>query len=716
MANRLPRRQFLSLALTTAGACFGPAGCASDDAEAELGTSPFFPQSVASGDPRPNSVVLWTRVLDAEQPDTDLELELEVALDAAFKEALTLDGAGLRSVVAEAQFDHAVRVRVDGLTPGTHYYYRFSYESGGGRVSSNVGRTKTAPSEDDTSAVRFAVVCCQDYDGRYYHVLRRLVSEELDFVLHLGDYVYETVGLPPFPAGSRQVTLGRPKEALLLDGGAALAVRTLDNYRDLYRTYRADRDLQALHERFPIIAIWDDHEYSDDCYGATSNYFDGRRDETDFERRAAADQAWFEYMPVDFSAPPSSAWDPSRDFPDNLSIYRSFGFGRHLELVLTDLRRYRPDHLVPENALPGAIFLTEAELGADAPSELVPYVEIDAYAGAEYQSVLRANAIELELDADSITGPVSVPWINAALEKLSVAELPAPIPVDDAALSRGYSYQQVLKTSQFSRVGARYLVAEAPFSALAAARNLATDGAAQRLMGETQRAWFLDTLAQSERTFKVWGSEVAFMPKVIDLSRNTTLPMELRRRILISAEDWDGFPDERKALLDSLAALDNLVILSGDLHCFFVGTPFDPSAPERRVIEFLTGSVTSTTWLEATKSIIASDPTLPPGAALLVAGVGGLLQDPVTKPNPHLAFEELSKNGFTIIDVDGEALRAELLMIASAELKQRALSGSLASHFTSERFRVQSGSKTLEREQAGAFTRWDTESASWVSG
>jgi hypothetical protein len=132
------------------------------------------------------------------------------------------------------------------------------------------------------------------------------------------------------------------------------------------------------------------------------------------------------------------------------------------------------------------------------------------------------------------------------------------------------------------------------------------------------------------------------------------------------------------------------------------------------VIELLTGSVTSTTWLEATTEIIASDPTLPPGAAFVVAGVGGLLQDPVTRPNPHLAFEELAKNGFTIVDVDGEALRAELLMIPAAELKSRTLPGPLAGHFASERFRVRAGTKILERDQNGAFSRWDSETATWV--
>jgi alkaline phosphatase D len=218
------------------------------------------------------------------------------------------------------------------------------------------------------------------------------------------------------------------------------------------------------------------------------------------------------------------------------------------------------------------------------------------------------------------------------------------------------------------------------------------------------------------RTFKVWGNEVCFMPRAIDLSTTQSVPEELRTRIVLSAEDWDGFPDERKALFDELVALDNVVVLSGDLHCFFVGTPFDPARPERKLIEFLTGSVSSTTWLEAITQIVSSDASLPRGTALVVAGVGSRLQDPTLRPNPHLAFQELSKNGCTIVDVDGDALRAELLMIESADLQlaASALPNGLAARFASERFRVRAGSKALEREQDGTFTTWDVASASWV--
>ena len=214
--------------------------------------------------------------------------------------------------------------------------------------------------------MRFAVVSCQDYAGKYFHAYRKLSTLDLDVIVHLGDYVYETTADPSFQVAdaARQVSFGKPEQALSLGSGAGSyqAAQSLDNYRDLYRQYRADPDLQAVHERFPMIAIQDDHEFSDDCHGDVSTYEDGRVDETSTPRRLAADQAWFEYMPVDLSQAPTQDWDERQPFPDQLRYYRSFVFGRHLELVMTDLRRYRPDHLVPEDAFPGAVFLEQAEL------------------------------------------------------------------------------------------------------------------------------------------------------------------------------------------------------------------------------------------------------------------------------------------------------------------------------------------------------------------
>ncbi len=418
-------------------------------------------------------------------------------------------------------------------------------------------------------SVRFAVVSCQDYAGKYFHAYRMLATQALDLIVHLGDYVYETTADPSFQVASaaRQVSFGKPEQALSLGSGdtSYQAAQSLDNYRDLYRLYRADPDLQAVHERFPMIAIQDDHEFSDDCHGDVATYQDGRVDETQTLRRLAADQAWFEYMPVDLSHAPTQDWDPSQPFPEQLAYYRSFVFGQHVELVLTDLRRYRPDHLVPEDAFPGAVFLEQAGLleisEGKLPDDTIAYVDVNRYDDGSYQRALTEGAERLGFRASSVRGLLSVPFINQALDTLAL-EQPAAIDPDASDLLRGYAYHQLLKSEEFSRIGSRYVLALKPFSALAKARFRATNGASEQLMGAAQRAWFLKTMQASTRTFKIWGSEVCLMPRHIDLTQVKLAPAMLRQKLSISAEDWDGFPNERAALLTELAQLKNVVIVS----------------------------------------------------------------------------------------------------------------------------------------------------------
>src|SRR6478609_2587788 len=282
-----------------------------------------------------------------------------------------------------------------------------------------------------------------------------------------------------------------------------------------------------------MIAIQDDHEFSDDCHGDVSTYQDGRVDETSTARRLAADQAWYEYMPVDLSSAPAQDWDASQAFPDELRYYRNFVFGRHLELVMTDLRRYRPDHLVPEDAFPGTVFLEQPELlnvsEGSLPDDAIAYVDIDRYDGGSYQRALVAGADQLGIRASSISGLMSVPFINDALQTLAITR-PEPIDPEASDLSRGYAYHQLLKSEEFSRVGSRYVLALRPFNALAKARFEASKGASERLMGAEQRAWFLDTMKASTRTFKVWGSEVCLMPRRIDLTPVTLAPATLRQK------------------------------------------------------------------------------------------------------------------------------------------------------------------------------------------
>ena len=722
----LPRRRFLELTLISAGAAVGTAACGVQANAHELSPEQIFPQSLASGDPRPTSVVLWTRVVDSERAKADLELSLELATDEAFTELVSLDGAARRDLLALADFDHCVKTRVEGLAPGTEYFYRFSYVRAGARATTRVGRTKTAPDEDADVSVRFAVVSCQDYAGKYFHAYRKLATLELDVIVHLGDYVYETTADPAFQVAdaARQVSFGRPEQALSLGSGSGAyqAAQSLDNYRDLYRLYRADPDLQAVHERFPMIAIQDDHEFSDDCHGAVATYQDGRVDETSTLRRLAADQAWFEYMPVDLWQAPAQDWS-EQPFPDELRYYRNFVFGRHLELVLTDLRRYRPDHLVPEDAFPGAVFLQQAELleisEGDLPDDAVAYVDIDSYDHGSYQQALAEGAARLGFRASSLTGPISVPFINDALATL---ELDHPLAIDESAaeageLLRGYAYHQLLKSEEFARIGSRYVLALKPFNALAKARFRASKGESEQLMGATQRAWFLETMKASTRTFKIWGNEVCLMPRHIDLTPVTLVPATLRQKICISAEDWDGFPNERAALLSELGKLKNVVIVSGDLHCFFAGTPYAGDDPSQRVVEFVTGSLSSTTWLDGLSALVESNPSLPAQTKFIAASIPTLLVDPETRPNPHLAWQNLADNGFAVFEANAERLSVRLLSLPSSAVATAPaqLGVDLASLFSEQQFEVPSGSPDLLRDQGGIRERWEIAAMAWVS-
>lgn len=722
----LPRRRFLELTLISAGAALGSVACGADVSARNLDPELIFPQSLASGDPRPTSVVLWTRVVDSERAKADLELSLELATDETFSQLVSLDGAARRNLLALAEFDHCVKTRVEGLTPGTEYFYRFSYARSGARATTRIGRTKTAPEEDADVSVRFAVVSCQDYAGKYFHAYRKLATLDLDVIVHLGDYVYETTADPSFQVAdaARQVSFGKPEQALQLGSGNGMfqAAQSLDNYRDLYRLYRADPDLQAVHERFPMIAIQDDHEFSDDCHGEVATYQDGRVDESSTMRRLAADQAWFEYMPVDLSQAPAQDW-VEQPFPDQLRYYRNFVFGRHVELVMTDLRRYRPDHLVPEDAFPGAMFLKQADLLAisegELPSDAVAYVDIDSYDDGRYQQALVEGAQRLGIRASSVTGLVSVPFINNALDALG---LDRPVGIeriaaDDSELARGYAYHQLLKSEEFSRIGSRYVLALAPFNALAKARYRESQGASEQLMGATQRAWFLETMKASTRTFKIWGNEVCLMPRHIDLTPVTIAPAALRQKICISADDWDGFPNERAALLSELAKLENVVIVSGDLHCFFAGTPYAGDDPSQRVVEFVTGSLSSTTWLDGLSALAESNPSLPPETKFIAAAIPSLLVDPKTRPNPHLAWQNLADNGFAVFEANAEQLSVRLLSLPSSAVATAPaqLGVDLASLFSEQQFEVPSGRPDLWRSNDGVRERWDIDAMAWVS-
>lgn len=716
------RRGFLRATLLTASLVKLGTGCKSGDDE---DTRPlqdggdYFPQSVVSGDPRPDSVIVWTRVEDPDLGEDDVDVTVQLATDAEFTALVDLAGETSQVVAATAMYDRCVKAKIKGLEPATTYYYRFIHSRDDGRFVSPVGRTRTAPAADADAKLRFAVVSCQDFNGRYYNGYARLAAEELDFIIHLGDYIYETTGDPTFQETSGRVATFTDKAgAIVFNEGTDkeyFAARSLSNYRELYRTYRSDPALRKVHESVAMICTWDDHEFSDDGHGDVATYFDGRKDETDPERRKAANQAWFEYMPVDFQDQ-DFAYDPAAELPNDIQIYRDFVFGKHMHLVMTDLRSHRVDHLIAEDAYPGAVVLTQAELMAELgelPAAASEYVDIDTYAGGAYKKALVAAAAELEFNPDKITGLLDVAYINSTLAKLKAPAVEAI--VDLAGLERGYAYRHLGKLSPHASIGSRYLVIKEPFDLWARVNYKKTGGKSQEVMGEDQQAWFLKTMKEAKETWKIWGNEYCLVPLVINL---TPLPIAPFNQIFyMNVDQWDGMRDRRDALLKELVALDNVVAVTGDIHAFYGGIPGLNDDPTQHIAEFVTSGMSSGTFRTQLVLQVAADPILSatPGASDLAASIDSLFQD--TGTNRHLAYADSERNGFMICELDGKQIVTTYYAIAEKEIlvdHEKLPAAELAALFTSVRFKVEAGSREFYMEVDGAWKRWDYDKYRYV--
>lgn len=313
----------------------------------------FFPQGLASGDPRPDRVLLWTRIdpKGADKASTD---SIDVGFVIAEDEALTqIIGQG--TLQAKADDDHTVRVVPTGLKAGRFYYYRF--ESGG--TTTRVARTKTAPDATADARVKFAFCSCQDYVGRYWHSWKALLDEkaDLDFVLWLGDYIYESVNDPRFQSSTPDRTIEIPDgmDTSPAQDGTRMAAATLEDYRALYKAYRSEPLLREVHRLYPFILTWDDHEFADDCWQDHSTSFNeldpftkGFTDEKNTPRRQAANRAFFEYQPADITY-------EEKSFPNDITIYRKLGYGKNVDIFMTDQRLYRANHLIPEGPVDLAV-------------------------------------------------------------------------------------------------------------------------------------------------------------------------------------------------------------------------------------------------------------------------------------------------------------------------------------------------------------------------
>jgi alkaline phosphatase D len=277
-----------------------------------------FSLGVASGAPKPDGFVLWTRVAPdpvSDDPRTpggmtggDVTLRYEIATDPGLHNIVRSGEA-----VAEAAYAWSVHLDVSGLEAGRPYWYRFL----NGAAASRIGRAATLPAPGSAlDKLRFGFVSCSNYEHGYFSGYRHLADENPEFVIFLGDYIYETI---------------EERRPIVRHHSDGIVAATLPTYRNRYAQYRLDRDLQRLHAEAPMLVTWDDHEVSNDYAGKYSEYFD--EPELFLRRRAAAYRAFYEHMPV----------RPILSQPDGpvMRVYDRYGFGDLIEIALIDGRQYR---------------------------------------------------------------------------------------------------------------------------------------------------------------------------------------------------------------------------------------------------------------------------------------------------------------------------------------------------------------------------------------
>ncbi|MBK7585708.1 MAG: alkaline phosphatase D family protein [Myxococcales bacterium] len=605
MASRIARRDFLTGLVVTVAVT--PLGCSSDDGggadPVKYSSDPadqaaVYPQGIASGDPKPDSVILWTRALPKSGAGS-VQVIYEIASDEAFTDIIAKG-----SVSADEAMDWTVRIKPTGLSAFTSYYYRFKAE----KVISITGRTKTAPAADADVPVRFAFASCQDFVGRYYHSWTAFLDQEdpVDFIVWLGDYIYETNGDPDFQTSTPDRQVEIPDGLEIVTG--VKAATTLADYRALYKQYRSDANLQRAHAAFPFITIWDDHEFANDAWQDHATDFNEKKgEEKSTERRENSNQAWFEYQPADVT------FDANKAFPDDLVIYRTLRYGKHVELFLTDQRSYRDDHCIPEGA-----------------------GTTDKPAGA-----------------------------------------PAGVP----------TYSEAGKLDKNAALGSRNFCKKSGFDAIEAFVK-------PTMLGAKQKQWLIDGMKGSNATWKIWGNETQLLQMAVDLTL-PGVPILFQGVWYLTVDQWDGFRTERAEVLQALSGVENLVVITGDIHAFYAGelhVDFDAPAAKPIGVEYVCAGISSSPFQEiVANQVLSLDPDGNFGLKPLATDVSkfnSLLQS----TSPHYKHADSFAHGIAIVDVATDK-DIQVTFLRVADVKTKTFDGTV----TRTRFKTAAGSNTVEK-------------------
>lgn len=608
-----------------------------------------FTEGVASGDPESDSVLLWTRRPPLAGSPVE-KLTVEVAEDESFARVIT----AAETPISQAS-DWTCRVLVGGLTPAHVYWYRFTDANGYG---SRVGRTITAPSDNDTRPVRFVFVSCQNVNQGAQNAYRRMIFEDersaeedrLGFVLHLGDFIYEIVWYPEDrPQGMYDRRL---RDIVRYEHGEKIRdfhiPTDLGDYRAIYRAYLHDPDLQDARARWPFVCMWDNHEFS--WIGWQSLQQFGGVNHSAQTRKVAANQAFFEYQPARLykpSGPSLNQFDPPHVIdapithfdehglgqePNNLTAihslrgYRTLRWGRNMELIITDQRSYRSEE--PTYRAEAQAFIS------------------DDFPGLMPQEVLDA------LDGGSM-----------------------------------YNHGHPPKTIKY---GGKDI------------NNFRRDQPPTTILGSEQKAWFLERLKQSTATWKIWGDTVATLDMRADPQN---LPAGLTKPwpgagyagfdASTGAGDHSTAYTERGEIYDFVRehGITGFATIAGDRHSFWSGLAakgLPPKTFEPVGVAFVTGSISAPGIIEAFEHAFPKDHPLRPlfvGQGpndtkpqplmnlLLRHGVRSCLEyvhsgdiqkaRALSNPDlaPHLSFVDMGGHGYAVVRVTSDTLETEFVCI-----------------------------------------------------
>lgn len=603
----------------------------------------LYPQGVASGDPDPHSVILWTR--RPFDKGTRQFLTVEVAEDEAFRRVI----ANAKAPVSN-DTDWTARVLVAGLKPARTYWYRFTDTDGNG---SRIGRTITAPLPKDGRTVNFAFVSCQDVNEGKLNAYRRMIYEDqrapadrqLDFVLHLGDFIYEVVQYPEEVKTRYDRTI---YEVARISDGLKVSnfhiPLTLDGYRAVYKGYLADPDLQDARAWFPFVCIWDNHEFS--WQGRQSIVQAGGPPQPGQTVKVAANQAWFEYIPARVSPPSGSLdefgaievknvkidkWDKYGlgQEPNNLTAiqsliaYRAFRYGKHLDLIITDQHSFCGED--PSDAEEVGKIYDPSFRGYFSEEAMIALDAGNAYDGGQPPDELRFR-------------DVSIP-------------------------------------------------------------NPSKDKMPRTILGVEQKAWFKNRLRESKATWKIWGNSLGALDHRVDLQNlpagMTKNPWAANTYGMAGSNDYGAAYAERKEIYDLVrdARITGFAIVSGDRHSFWAGyaaAHLPPRKFEPVGLSFVGASLVSPGTMEALEHGLRKDHPL---RALFLAdrsdggkpewtynmllrhGVRSCLEyaknfdlqraRALSNPDlaPHLEFVDLGGHGYAKVRLTGTEMQTEFVCI-----------------------------------------------------